>query len=364
MEKNGQTVSVLDERNAVIGYTYPKRAKGLVKKRRAEFVSDNAIRLHRQCPTYKNMEDMEMNQINYITVNPSAWHKNSDGCGLNVKGPFNRSSDPTVCERFMIDHPLAEGIASLPRLTEVLTLGSWSWDFTSYIAGNIHEVEQGGEYHFVFWLNGGENDRSDETCQLQVLFTDTPDLASRSAFDAEGLHFRLNRGYIKPLKKYNGWEYYDLPFTAPQAGYVQFQLVAERAPMALIDAREPELYRDLPNLTDPYEDRRPQRHNIFFEDGWPVNTWYSTANLARERRMLPYPGDCPPIPGTPDLGAAFPDLGAAFPDLHFDPAQNIIDKIMEEIDIDDLQVQIKNAILDTLNMDAIKENICEISESV
>ena len=30
MEKNGQTVSVLDERNTVIGYTYPKRAKGLV----------------------------------------------------------------------------------------------------------------------------------------------------------------------------------------------------------------------------------------------------------------------------------------------------------------------------------------------
>ena len=70
MEKNGQTVSVLDERNTVIGYTYPKRAKGLVKKRWAEFVSDSTIRLHRQCPTYENMEDIEMDQSKYITVNP------------------------------------------------------------------------------------------------------------------------------------------------------------------------------------------------------------------------------------------------------------------------------------------------------
>ena len=60
MEKNRQTVCVLDEQDTVIGYTYPNRAKGLIKKRRAEFVSDNAIRLYRQCPTYENMEDIEI----------------------------------------------------------------------------------------------------------------------------------------------------------------------------------------------------------------------------------------------------------------------------------------------------------------
>lgn len=355
MGKNGQTVSVLDERNTVIGYTYPKRAKGLVKKRRAEFVSDNAIRLHRQCPTYENMEDMEMNQIHYITVNPSAWHKNPDENGLNVRGPFNRVNDPTVCERFMIDNPLANDIASLPRLTEVLSVGSWNWDVTSYIAGNIHEIEPDSEYHFVFWLNGGENDRSDETCQLQILFTATPDPASRGEFYAAGLHFRLNRGYIKPLKKYNGWEYYDIPFTTPQTGYgyVQFQLVADRAPMALIDAREPELYKDLPDLTDPYVDRRPQRHNIFFEDGWPVDKWYSTTNLAHEKRVQA--GPCPPIPPVPGTGPVFPNLSAPF--NQSDLAQNIIDEIMGEIDVEDLQEEIKRAILDGLDMDAIRKNI-------
>ena len=58
MKKNSQTVRVWDEQGAVIGYTYPKRAKGLVKKCRAEFVSDKEIRLNKQCPTYENMEEM------------------------------------------------------------------------------------------------------------------------------------------------------------------------------------------------------------------------------------------------------------------------------------------------------------------
>ena len=66
MEKNGQTILVLDEQGMEIGHTYPKRAKGLVKKCRAEFVSDREIRLCRQCPTYENMEDKEVDKIHYI----------------------------------------------------------------------------------------------------------------------------------------------------------------------------------------------------------------------------------------------------------------------------------------------------------
>lgn len=100
MEKNRQTVCVLDEKDTVIGYTYPKRAKGLIKKRRAEFVSDNAIRLYRQCPTYDNMEDIEMANTNFITIIPTAWRKNPDG------------GAKTVCDRFMISNPLAGAVAN------------------------------------------------------------------------------------------------------------------------------------------------------------------------------------------------------------------------------------------------------------
>lgn len=348
MEKNGQTVCVLDERDTVIGYTYPKRAKGLVKKRRAEFVSDDAIRLYRQCPTYENMEDIEMDNTNFITINPAAWRKNPD------------EGTKTVCDRFMISNPLAGAINSAPSVVEVLSLGTWSWDTASYVTNGFQELEPHTEYHFVFWLNGGENDRGDEVCQLQILFTNDTFTASNSEFD-RGMCFRLNRGYIKPLKKYNGWEYYDIPFTTTQARYTQFQFVAIKAPMALMSVGEPGEYRDLPDMVDPYEKQRPQRHNIIFEDGWPVNTWYATERLARRKDSEGNESAKPPFFSfsTP-FGNARP--GKSWLDLS-DLAENIAREIMDDMDPDSLQEELRDEIRETimseLNSDALRDGIME-----
>lgn len=296
MEKNRQTVRVSDEQGTVIGYTYPKRAKGLVRKCRAEFVSDYEIRLNKQCPTYENMEDKKMDQNNitdnnFITVNPKEWGKNPS---------TNRE---TVFDRFVISNPFAGVLESAAGMVEVFSLGQWEWRDASCVVSGFWELEPEKEYHFVFWLNGGENDRSDETCQLQILFTDSSITASKEEF-MEGLCYRLNRGYIKPCKKYKGWELYDVSFTTTQARYVQCQFVAERAPMAVMPAEQLEVYKELPDIPDPYEDRRPQRHNIVFEDGWPVDQWYGTKNLENTEN---YQGNKPSsvrgkMPGkTPDV---------------------------------------------------------------
>lgn len=345
MEKNGQTVSVLDEQDTVIGHTYPKRARGLVKKRRAEFVSDNVIRLYRQCPTYANMEDKEMDQTNFITVHPTVWRKNPDG------------AHKTVSDRFMISNPLFGAVANAPSLVEVLSVGTWDWDYHSYVTNGFQELMPNTEYHFVFWLNGGENDRSNETCQLQILFTDDNITASNREF-AQGMCFRLNRGYIKPLKKYKGWEYYDIPFTTTQARYTQFQFVADRAPMALMDAGEPDLYRDLQDVPDPYEKRRPQRHNIIFEDGWPVNKWYSTENLAQNKGNE----------GEATNGIPF-GFQTNFKPPKFGPfdwsglTEDITSEVMENLDLDglqeDMREEIREAVFDQLNMDALRNEILE-----
>lgn len=337
MEKNGQTVRVLDEQGTVVGYTYLKRAKGLVKKCRAEFVSDNAIRLYKQCPTYANMEDKEMDKINYIKVNPKTWRKNPDG------------RHKTICDRFMINNPLAEAIASAPSMVEILTLGSWNWDAgTSYVTNGFQELEPNTQYHLLFWLNGGENDRSDETCQLQILFTDYNVTASNDEFD-RGLRFRLNRGYIKPLKKYCGWEYYDIPFTTTDAKYTQFQFVASRAPMALMEAEEPAVYTNLPDVVDPYETLRPQRHNIVFEDGWPVNQWYSTEKLANKKSKA---SDDVQTPN----GSTVLNMSRLS-----DLSENITNEIINDLDIDSLQEDImdsiRDSIFDELDIDALRDEI-------
>ena len=342
MEKNGQTVCVLDEHDAVIGYTYPKRAKGLVKKCRAEFVSDQVIRLYKQCPTYENMEDIEMDNMNYITINPKEWRKNPDG------------SNKTVCDRFMISNPLAGVIPSAPSMVEVLSVGAWDWNCTSHVTNGFQTLEPNTEYHFVFWLNGGENDRSDETCQLQILFTDDNFIASAKEFET-GLCYRLNRGYIKPLKKYKGWEYYDIPFTTTQAKYTQFQLVTDRAPMALMQAEKPEVYQNLQNLVDPYEKQRPQRHNIVFEDGWPSDTrWYSTENLARSQVNAAHGHE---------KGQAFQnmDFASDIRESFADMKENIKDEITEELqdELEDLQEEILDSIKVEIDIDGLRDEVME-----
>lgn len=296
MEKNSQTVRVVDEQGTVIGYTYPKRAKGLVKSCRATYVTDQEIRLCTQGPTYEYMEDKKMDELknnNYITVNPREWFPCPD-----IKGTH-------VWDRFAISHPLADVVASAPLMAEVLSVGTFDWKGPSHMTNGCLKLTPHQEYHLVFWLNGGENDRSDETCMLQI-FAVADENSDFAMEYVDYMNYRLNRNYIKPLKKYQGWEYYDIPFTTTEATYVQFRFVAEKAPMAVIAAEAPEAYADLTDMPDPFESKRPQRHNIFFQDGWPTDKWYSTANLTQSASMAPLQPNVPSSPGVPN-GMSFSD---------------------------------------------------------
>ena len=62
IEKN---VIVVDEQGNEYEATYPKRAKGLVKKGRARFVDENTICL--ACPPNENLEDKEMSENTNVT---------------------------------------------------------------------------------------------------------------------------------------------------------------------------------------------------------------------------------------------------------------------------------------------------------
>ena len=72
----------------------------------------------------------------------------------------------------------------------------------------------------------------------------------------------------------------DLP--KPDKKFLELRFAAQNAPMALKAAEEPSAYADLEDRPDEFADRRPQRHNIVFADGWPDNTWYSTKALKRK----------------------------------------------------------------------------------
>lgn len=339
-ENKPPNITVINSSGEKIGFTYEKRARGLVKKGRAVYLPDEnagkVIRLN-DCPTCENMEDTIMDNIintqpteaeekkvNYLFFDPKEWMKHPD------------VQKTTVFDRFFITAPLGEG------LTEVVSLGNWGWDW-SEITNGMLRLERRTEYHFVFWLNGGENDRSDETCMFQVIFTDNSLHANESEWE-QRLCYKLNRAYIKPLKRYNGWELYDIPFVTDDHEYTQLRFAAQRAPMAVMSAKEPSFYTELEDKTDELADKRPQRHNIIFEDGWPTNTWYSTAALTREN-----------APKNPQSSETFMD-NPNFDELCERISEIVNERYSEELDIDQLA--------DVIVSNHIKEITQKIAASV
>lgn len=262
MTKNGEKkdkrcIRVLDENSVQIGSTYPRRAAGLIKKGRAQFVNDFDIRLLAS-DVSEITEEIKMDNNTNITVqeitknrlyfNPRDWALVSDALGYRS---FMEGPDGELSESFMI--------------------GDWGWNWTE-VASQTLTLEKHAKYEFVFWLNGGENDQNNETCQFAVLFDD----------DYDGrLIYNLNRNYIKPQKKVNGWELYCIPFSTGDNQNTQLRFMAMRAPMTVMSAGDPEGYADLADSPDEFEDKRPQRHNIVFNDGWPRDAWYGTDNLRK-----------------------------------------------------------------------------------
>ena len=267
-----QTVRIYSADGVQVGTTYPKRARGLVKKGRAHFVNDCDIRLNVSDVTIteenKMMDNNIMNNdpaqekqvdlsktpqaaepVNKLYFNAREWSFNKD-CKNNVGSrSFMQGPDGIINEAFMI--------------------GDWGWNWTEIISRTLI-LPKNTLNTFTFWLNGGENDNSNEICRFEVIFNN----------DYEGRYsYNLNRNFIKPLKKCNGWELYEIPFRTADNEYTQLRFVAQRAYMTVMGAKDASEYAHLPDTTDPYEQYRPQRHNIVFADGWPTNTWYSTMKL-------------------------------------------------------------------------------------
>lgn len=260
VDSGEKVVLITDADGNEIGRTYPKRAKGLVKKGRARFVNDTHIRLNASEPV-ANSEVNKMDQINHINqenqepeavrlyFNPRTWKFNKD-CPKNVGNRmFLEGPDGKIAEGFMI--------------------GNWSFDWTEIVSDTMI-LEKNRLHIFSFWLNGGENDKNNEVCRFEVVLNN--DWDNRYSYN-------LNRNFIRPVMKLNNWELYEIPFVTQDNEYTQLRFAAQAAYMTVMPAGPKEQYQGIPDHSDPYAKYRPQRHNIVFDDGFPTNTWYSTEKL-------------------------------------------------------------------------------------
>lgn len=262
MTKN---VTVTDESGTKIGTTYPKRARGLVKNGRALYVDDCTIRLSARAEPSDIKS--EVKQMNYVFFNPREWSC-SETTRQNIFSEANASAERSFASGF-------DG-----GLVEILMLGGWN-TAKAKILSKIYPLMPDADYCFVFWLNGGENDKSSEICQLRIAFSGHMD---------DWNVYKLNRNFIKPLLHYQGWELYAITFRTPEADATaavpvmntQFGFLAGYAPMAIQAAKEPDFYKDWKDSPDEFAGQRPQRHNLVFEDGWPSRSMYGGDRYSTE----------------------------------------------------------------------------------
>lgn len=140
--------------------------------------------------------------------------------------------------------------------TEAWQLADWNWSWTSL--RTVIDLAPDTEYIFTFWLNGGENARCDEVCNLEIWFGD----------DWDGrLMFKLNRDFFMPTLVKNGWYLFSVPFTTPSEGTTTMRFNAMGAVVTIAPAKSAMEYEDIEGDED--SNGMPQRPNIVFENGYP-----------------------------------------------------------------------------------------------
>lgn len=226
MTKN---IKVTDDNGNVLGYTYPKRAKGLIKNGRARYVDDCTISLSVSSPDNKSEAKKQMN---YILLNPRDWSE-KDGVELSF----------------------IDGLEN--KLEEVVTIYA---DETGCFAESRHYLlEPDAENSFVFWLKCDDATSPSKACDLLVNFNTEEPTFNR---------YKLCRNLIKPGLDYKGWKLFSIGFNTPKAEGkvdVNFSFTVKGLDVVLMSAKEPDYYND---WKEEKETKEPLKKDVLITYDW------------------------------------------------------------------------------------------------
>ncbi|MCR5206493.1 MAG: hypothetical protein K6E47_15810 [Lachnospiraceae bacterium] len=254
MEKN---VRIIDKDGNVIGFTYPKRAKGLVKKGRAEPVNENCIMItDTQVPAVVDSINTEV-------------HNMSKVIGFEARG---FQIDPTckgnnVANRMFVTDALGNNV-------EVYEIGSYGSDWTQ-ISYEM-PVEKNEDFEFLFAMTGDIDANNSPSVQSnfiimpihekpKVLLEDlrngeeSHSAASKAEDDDPGKndwdnryqYSLLHRDYRPTMEKvWNGSSirFYRIPFNTGDADKIRFVFVAFQRPYKIFPVKNFEEYSKLPDF--------------------------------------------------------------------------------------------------------------------
>ncbi|MBQ8967028.1 hypothetical protein [Ruminococcus sp.] len=236
MKKN---IIVTDANGNVIGSTYPKRAEGLVKNGRAEYVSDCEIRLvtaHAPTEEIKTEDDI-MSKI--ISFDPR-------------KFGFDKSCRLNAGQRAFMTTTLGN--------TEVWEIGDHDKHRTQIISKM--KLQRYTDYTFRFAMTGGHNEDGTEVSQVNIY--------PENRWD-DRLTFALEKSRFEPViskrDKTGLLRVFELPFNTANAEDWSIIITQERAPARFFAPLDPTAYSMLENMSyQQWLNENSRRRGLFGKD--------------------------------------------------------------------------------------------------
>lgn len=224
----GKNIIVADKDGNEIGHTYPKRARGLVKNGRAEYVSDCEIRLLNSVDYSAPMNTEEDKMSNIINFNPREF-KFDETC-----------KDNTGMRAFITTD---QGNA------EVYEIGDWCWSWTQICCEK--KLEKNTDYVFRFAMTGGYNDEQSEVSLAEIYALDGYE-DSTAAWENR-MTFALAKSRFRPViskrDRTGLLRVFEIPFNTGNSENWRFVLVAQRNVSAFFAPLELSAYDGLEDLT-------------------------------------------------------------------------------------------------------------------
>ena len=227
MEKN---VTIIDESGNVIGETYPKRAKGLVKKGRAEYVNDFTIK----------MPDTHVPTVAYDNDNTEVRYM-SKVIGFEARG---FQIDPTckgnnIANRMFVTDALGNNV-------EVYEIGDYgsNWTQISYEMS----VEKNEDFEFLFAMTGDIDADNNQSAKCNFIIMPIHEADPDKDWDNRYQYSLLHRDYKPTMEKvWNGSSirFYRIPFNTGDADKIRFVFVAFQRPYKVFPVKNFEEYKAL-----------------------------------------------------------------------------------------------------------------------
>ena len=284
MEKN---VTIIDESGRKIGETYPKRAKGLIKKGRAEYVSDFIIKMpDTHVPTVAdNIETMEDKNMSKVI-------------GFDARG---FQIDPTckgnnIANRMFVTDALGNNV-------EVYEIGDYgsNWTQISYEM----PVEKNEDFEFLFAMTGDIDAQNNQSAKCNFIVMPIHEEDSDKDWDNRYQYSLLHRDYKPTMEKeWNGSSirFYRIPFNTGDAARIRFVFVAFQRPYKVFPVKNFEEYNSLedfnPDRCGGWKNFKNEFKNDFKRDfkngagnfggnGWQNHGWYSgLQNFEEAEKMM------------------------------------------------------------------------------